>query len=89
MLHRLKAIETKFLGATNHKPARVVATSTGGHRLVVSWDDGLCDASNHTRVAQALAKQLSWNMQYVMGWTKAGAVFVPLHYSCSDTDKAW
>jgi hypothetical protein len=53
-------IVTRFLGPTNHRPARV-AVSDNYHgdvrRIHVSWDDDLNPAQNHAAAARAwLAK---------------------------------
>jgi hypothetical protein len=49
-------IETKFLGATNHRGSRVVARSTYG-RVVINYDHTQSTYNNHLNAAAALAKR--------------------------------
>lgn len=51
-------ITTRFLGPTNHRGARVKATSGGGRTLTVSWDYALGIHENHAAAAAALAGQV-------------------------------
>jgi len=72
------AIETKYLGPTNHKPSRIVATTANGQRLVISKaqidDDDTYIV--HLRAAQMLRDQSGWVGRLVGGSTKRGYVFV-------------
>ena len=56
----MQAIQTKFLGATNHRGSRVKATSAAGS-LTLSWDYGISNEDNHTAAAEALMEKLDWN----------------------------
>jgi hypothetical protein len=48
-------VQTKWLGPTNHKCARVRATNvSSGATVVVSWDHGLNVSENHIAAARAL-----------------------------------
>jgi hypothetical protein len=48
-------VQTKWLGPTNHKGARVRATNaSSGATIVVSWDYALSTAENHIAAARAL-----------------------------------
>lgn len=53
----MQAIQTKFLGPTNHKPARIKATCDAG-TVTVSWDYGLSHVCNHEAAAKALGRKL-------------------------------
>lgn len=55
----MQAIVTKFLGATNHKGARIKAKCQAGS-LILSWDDGLNIDENHDKAAGRLAAKLGW-----------------------------
>jgi hypothetical protein len=55
----LQAITTKYLGPTNHRCGRIVATCNAG-TLPVSYDYDLEVADNHRRVATQLADSLGW-----------------------------
>ena len=55
-----QSIQSHYLGATNHRGARIVAKTASGHRLVVSWDYALNTADNHVAALTALAEKLDW-----------------------------
>lgn len=57
---RRQAITTRFLGPTDHRPARVVARCDGG-RVVLSWDHGKSSGQNHADAAWRLAFDLGWS----------------------------
>ena len=75
----MQAITTKFLGATNTKPARIKATSGSGISVTVSFDYGLTEVQEHAQAVIALCKKLNWMDRgpFLMGGTKDGycAVF--------------
>lgn len=63
------AIETRFIGPTNHRSARVVAScceqavdSSGNKRrkLTLPWDHALNSEDNHRAIARALIAKLGW-----------------------------
>jgi hypothetical protein len=73
------AILTKYLGPTNHRRARVVATADGGkpsHRCFAQWDSELTDDQNHANAALTLARKLEWTGELTLGHTDSGCVFV-------------
>lgn len=71
-----QAIQTKFLGPTNHRPARVKAWADAGS-VVVSWDYSLGVPDNHEAAAVALAKKLGWPLRLSGGSLPgSGYVFV-------------
>lgn len=72
-----QAIQTKFLGPTNHRGMRIKARCFGG-TLVIPWDDALDTANNHARAAKALSDKLGWSEfnDLIGGTTKEGYVFV-------------
>lgn len=76
----LVAIETRYLGPTNHKPSRIVAETCNGHRLVAPYDSVRGDGYDaHRRAAMMLADKLEWRRPGLFwhgGGTKAGYVFV-------------
>ena len=75
----MQAITTKFLGATNTKPARIKATSCSGISVTVSYDYGLTEIQEHVQAVIALCKKLNWTDRgkFFMGGTADGycAVF--------------
>jgi hypothetical protein len=71
------AILTKFLGATNFRPSRVLAVcGNGANRLAWSWDHALDVEQNHVRAAEALAVKLGWHGHWYGGGTRDGYAFV-------------
>ncbi len=70
-----QAIETKYLGPTNSRGSRVVASAQAG-RLTLAWDDALNSDENHRRAALALAERYGWSTNWVGGGTRTGYVWV-------------
>ena len=72
-------IETRYISATSNRPARVVAFTCNGHRLVRPVYTALVGIRAHFKVAQELIrKEFSFSppskiMTY--GWTKKGYYF--------------
>ena len=56
----MQAIQTKYLGATNHRGERVKATAAAGS-VTLSWDYELNNEGNHRAAAEALMEKLDWN----------------------------
>ena len=54
-----QAIETKYLGATNHRGSRVKARAAAGS-IMVEWDHSLDVEKNHIRAAEALMIKFGW-----------------------------
>ena len=75
MIYPKQAIETKYLGPTNHRGARVVARCAAG-RKVIPWKHELNPAENHALAACALAKVLGWNMPTHLAGTREGYVAI-------------
>ncbi len=67
-----QAIETKFLGPTNHRGSRVKATACAGS-ITVPWDYSYGAEDNHVFAARALALKLSWTaaraLALMLSWT--------------------
>lgn len=61
-----QAIVTKYIGPTNHRGSRVVASCQAGS-LTMTWDDGIGANENHTSAARALASLLGWSGAWVGG----------------------
>ena len=58
MGHR-QAIETKYLGPTNHRGGRIKASAQAGS-ITIPWDHALNTDNNHDMAAIALLKKLGW-----------------------------
>lgn len=56
----MKAIVTKYHGATNTRGSRVSATAEGGNRISLPWDDALNSEENHRKAALALVVKMKW-----------------------------
>lgn len=55
----MQAIETRYIGPTDHRGARVKALAEAG-TVTVPWDDGLDSVDNHNAAARALVVKLGW-----------------------------
>ncbi len=73
-----QAILTRYLGPTNHRGARVIATAGGGLKLTLSWNHALNEQRNHQAAARTLADRLQWRWgpHWFGGGTKDGYCFV-------------
>lgn len=77
----MMAIQTKFLGPTNFRGARVKAfTEYKGHAVTVSYDYGLGVEGEHDRAFLALASKREWFGIWVRGGSpdKAGYTYTCL-----------
>jgi hypothetical protein len=62
----MKAIQTKFVGPSETRGARVKAWVKGSSSTI-PWDHGLEVVDNHAAAAWALAASLSWSGRLVEG----------------------
>lgn len=67
----MQAIETKFIGPTNYRGARVKARCQAGS-ITVSWDYGLDVDGNHDKAAMALVAKLGWDSSHYGPWIGGG-----------------
>lgn len=83
----MTAIETRFIGPTNHHGPRYKATATGSHMaglppitLTLDSDQRLDSDGNHRRVAAALIRKQGWTPPEYATWygasTDRGCVWV-------------
>ena len=66
----MKAIKTRFLGATNYRDSRIVATAEGGerdHRITISYPHELNSEQAHQSAAKALCDKMNWHGRMVSG----------------------
>ena len=71
-----QTIITKYHGPTDKRGSRVSATSTGGNRITLDWDDEINTDQNHTAAALALARKMDWRGHWVGGThQKTGYVY--------------
>jgi len=66
----MKAIQTKYLGPTNCRGPRIVATAEGGHRVTASFDHS---GKEHERAVRALCKKLGWSGRFICGGLPDGS----------------
>ena len=73
-----QSIITRYIGPTRVRGPRVSATSSGGKRIAIEWDDALNSDQNHSAAACALASKLGWSGVWHGGslGDRAGCVFV-------------
>lgn len=72
----MKAIETRYIGPTNTRGSRLVATAEGGNRVTLSYDYELNSDQNHEMAAYHLMAKLDWTGEMVGGHTAKGMVWV-------------
>lgn len=77
----MQSIITKYLGATNHRQARIKARASGGCSMrLMPYDYSLSAAGNHMAAAAMLARHLRWAGTWHMGaLTADSCVFVRVH----------
>lgn len=63
----MQAIVTKYYGATNTKPSKIVAKSASGLKVSVSYDDEYNADDNHKRAAQKLCDKYNWPCELIGG----------------------
>lgn len=72
-----QSITTHYHGATNTKPARIIAKASGGTSKTFNYNWDLNADANHIAAAEALCKSLDWGGQWVGGGRdNDGFVFV-------------
>ena len=76
------AIQTKYIGATNHKPSRIKAFTCNGHSCTICYDHALSDEKLHFKAVQAMVTKhkLDWDISKMnYGGVKDGYVFTFNH----------
>lgn len=72
----MKAIQTKYTGATNTRGARIIATDNDGNRVIISYPHELSGMAVHFEAAKALCSKMGWTGTLAGGTTATGYVFV-------------
>ena len=62
----MQAIETKYLGPTNFRGARIKATAQAGS-ITVGWDHALNVEENHDAAARAFILRYGWHGSWIRG----------------------
>ena len=71
-----RAIFTKFIGQTEHKPSRIKAYDTEGFSATVSKSEYNTEAEASEAAVRALCAKMEWTGELVSGGTKQGNVWV-------------
>ena len=72
----MKAITTKYVGATNTRGSRVVADDGDGNRASIPYKCDLNRTDNHAAACRALCEKLGWG-----GTLQGGTVVKGVHDS--------
>lgn len=75
----MKAIFCRYIGPTNTRGARIVATAEGGdkpHKVYFPYQHQLQRDDVYKEAARALCNKMGWKGTLIEGWTEHGAVYV-------------
>lgn len=72
----MKAIETRYLGPTNTRGSRIIATDGDGNRITIPYPHQLSGEACHRAAAEALCAKMRWTGRLIGGATLRGYVFV-------------
>lgn len=72
----MKAIVTKYVGPTNTRGARIVASDGDGNKATVSYQYESSAEAAHKAAAVALAKKMGWSTKLCGGGIRNGYAFV-------------
>ena len=72
----MKAIETRYVGPTNTRGARIIARDSDNNRVTISYPHELSGEAVHRKAAEALRDKMGWTGELISGGTKRGYCFV-------------
>jgi hypothetical protein len=72
----MKAITTKYVGPTNTRGARIIASDGDGNRVTVAYDYNMHNDKAHSAAARALCEKMGWHGVLIAGGTTTGYVYV-------------
>ncbi len=72
----MKAILTHYVGPTNTRGGRIVATDDDGNRVTIEYEHIHSAERNHSAAAMKLCQKMGWTGTFVYGSTRRGMVFV-------------
>ena len=72
----MKAIRTRYKGATNSSGARIIADDYETNRITISYPYELSGEDVFRKAAEALCDKLGWSKELLGGGTNDGYVFV-------------
>lgn len=73
-----QAITTKYVGPTNTRGGRIIATTESGIRHTISYPHELTEEAGHRKAAQELSDRLNWSGKLIAGGMRKGYCFVRL-----------
>ena len=72
----MKAITTKYHGATDRRGSRISASDCDANRVSIPFPHELSHDDAHRKAAQALCDKMGWKGSMIQGGIKNGEVFV-------------
>lgn len=72
----MKAIETKFISASDRRGSRIIASDGDCNRVTIDYPHELSGEAVHRAAAEALCRKMGWTGEMIGGATKLGHVFV-------------
>ena len=81
----MQCIVTEYHGYTVSRGPRIIAISTSGEMVTISYDGSLAGIHAHFQVAQALCRKLGWTGEMISGEMQKGYAFVFLNSECRHT----
>jgi len=75
----MKAIQTKYLGATNTRGSRIKASDCDGNSITISYPYELSGEAVFKAAAVKLCEKMGWSDDLLGGGVKNGYVFVFKH----------
>lgn len=72
----MKAISTHYLGATNYRGSRIVATDADNNRVSRPYGNERDTEAEHRAAAEALRDKMGWKGELIGGGTKDGMCWV-------------
>ena len=72
----MKAIETRYIGPSNTRGARMVADDGAGNRVTIPYDYAVSRDQVHADACRALLDKMKWQGELISGSTRRGMVWV-------------
>ena len=70
------AIQTRYLGPTNHRGSRIKAYTDSGRSVTIECESAKSSEENHRTAASALMAKMGWTDDLIEGGTHEGYVYV-------------
>ena len=75
----MKAITVKYVGPTNFRGSRLIASDGDHNKITISYPHKLSGSACYAKAAVALCKKMGWTGTLISGGTKDAEVFVFSH----------